>query len=167
MKLTLILVTCMLLAPGVGMAQDGHWVEFFGGYSHVGRKTGTLDNLKSKTALMNVWATWRSPCRNKLPLLQQLYEQIKDRKDVQVITLNIDEDVSLVEPFLKTNKLSFPTLFAFSFVKEFAGPIGIPTTGISNANGTIRSEALGFGGDTLDWIHKTLKQMESIHVAVK
>jgi thiol-disulfide isomerase/thioredoxin len=133
----------------------------------LGGKTWTLDNLKGKTTLINVWATWCGPCREELPLLQQLYEQIQDRKDLQIITLNIDEDRSLVEPFLKKNTLSFPTLFASSFVKEFAGSIGIPTTWISDTIGTIRSEVRGFGRNNLSWIPQTLKQMESIGTAAK
>jgi thiol-disulfide isomerase/thioredoxin len=130
-------------------------------------KTWTLDNLKGKTTLINVWATWCAPCQRELPLLQQLYEQVKDRKDIQVITLNVDQDQSLVGPYLQKNKFSFPTLFAESFVREFAGPIGIPTTWISNATGTIRSEVLGFGGDSQEWIPQTLKQIESVRAAAK
>jgi thiol-disulfide isomerase/thioredoxin len=130
-------------------------------------KAWTLDSLKGKTTLLNVWATWCAPCRRELPLLQQLYEQVKDRKDIQVITLNIDEDKSLVEPFLKTNKMSFPSLFAGGFVREFAGALGIPTTWIADATGTIRSEALGFSGEGAEWITKTLKQMEGIQLAEK
>jgi thiol-disulfide isomerase/thioredoxin len=130
-------------------------------------KTWTLDNLKGKTTLINVWATWCGPCQRELPLLQQLYEQVKDRKDIQVITLNVDQDQSLVGPYLQKNKFSFPTLFAESFVKDFAGPIGIPTTWISDAAGTIRSEALGFGGDSQEWIPQTLKQIESVRAAAK
>ncbi len=130
-------------------------------------KTWSLDNLKGKTTLINVWATWCAPCQKELPFLQQLYEQVKDRKDIQIITLNIDQDQSLVGPFLQKNKFSFPALFAASFVKEFAGSIGIPTTWISDATGTIRSEMLGFGGDGQDWIPQTLKQIESVRTAAK
>jgi thiol-disulfide isomerase/thioredoxin len=130
-------------------------------------KTWTLDNLKGKTTLINVWATWCAPCQKELPYLQQLHEQIKDRTDIQIITLNIDEDQSLVQPFLKTNKLSFPSLFASSFVKEFAGSIGIPTTWIADTNGMVRSEVLGFGSGSSEWITRTLEQIERIRTAVK
>jgi thiol-disulfide isomerase/thioredoxin len=125
-------------------------------------KTWTLASLKGKTTLINVWATWCGPCREELPHLQQLYEQIKSRGDVQVITLNVDENQSLVEPYLKENKYTFPSLFAKSFVDGFSGPIPIPTTWTSDALGTIRLEALGFGGDGSQWVTRTLKQMESI-----
>jgi thiol-disulfide isomerase/thioredoxin len=130
-------------------------------------KTWTPDDLKGKTTLINVWATWCGPCQRELPVLQQLYEQVKDRKDIQVITLNVDQDQSLVRPYLQKNKFSFPTLFAEPFVREFAGPIGIPTTWISDVTGTIRSEELGFGGDSQGWIPQTLEKIESVRAAAK
>jgi cytochrome c-type biogenesis protein len=120
-------------------------------------KTWTVANLKGQTTLINVWATWCGPCREELPHLQQLYEQIKSRGDIQVITLNVDENQSLVEPYLKENKYTFPSLFARSFVDGFAGPIPIPTTWTSDIMGTIRLEARGFGGDGSQWVQQTLK----------
>jgi len=122
----------------------------------------TLAGLKGKTTLLNVWATWCGPCRRELPHLQKLYEQTKDRGDILVVTLNIDENKSLVEPFLKENNLSFPSLYANSFVKEFAGPIGIPTTWIADATGIIRSEERGFRGDGDQWLERMLEHIESI-----
>lgn len=125
-------------------------------------KTWTLHGLKGKTTFINVWATWCGPCRSELPHLQKLYEQVRTRDDVQVITLNIDEDPSLVDPFLKSNNLSFPSLFARDFVKEFAGPIGIPTNWIVDNEGTIRREVRGFGGDGSQWLVQTLKRIEQV-----
>jgi cytochrome c biogenesis protein CcmG/thiol:disulfide interchange protein DsbE len=125
-------------------------------------KVWTLTSLKGKTTLLNVWATWCGPCRNELPHIQKLHEQLKNRSDIQVVTLNIDEDRSQVEPFLKKNNFSFPSLYANSFVKDFAGSIGIPTTWIVDAFGTIRSESLGFGGSGYQWLEQTLKQLESV-----
>jgi thiol-disulfide isomerase/thioredoxin len=125
-------------------------------------KLWTLASLKGKTTLINVWATWCGPCREELPHLQTLYEQIKSRGDIQVITLNVDENQTLVDPYLKENKYTFPSLFARSFVERFAGQIPIPTTWTSDMMGTIRLEAVGFGGDGSQWVTQTLKQMESI-----
>ena len=89
-------------------------------------------------------------------------ERIKDRDDIQVITLNIDEDRSLVGPYLEKNNLTFPSLYANPFVKEFAGSIGIPTSWISDSTGTIRSEMVGFRSDDAQWVERTLQQIESV-----
>jgi thiol-disulfide isomerase/thioredoxin len=125
-------------------------------------KVWTLDTLKGKTTLLNVWATWCGPCLHELPHVQKLHEQLKKRSDIQVLTLNVDENRSLVDPFLKKNNYSFPSLYANSFVKDFAGSIGIPTTWIVNASGVIRSESLGFGSNGDQWLEQTLKQLEAV-----
>jgi len=125
-------------------------------------KTWTLARIKGKTTMINVWATWCGPCRSELPCVQKLYDKIKAREDVQVITLNADDNIGLVEPFLTENKYAFPVLTAKSFVDGFVGPIGIPTNWISDRNGSIRLEALGFGGNGEEWIKNTLEQVEKV-----
>ena len=51
MKLRLILMSCMLLAPGACLAQDGHRFEIFGGYSHVGKKTDSGNGWNASLAV--------------------------------------------------------------------------------------------------------------------
>jgi hypothetical protein len=65
-----------------------------------GRKW-TQNDLKGKVTIVNIWATWCGPCIAELPYVQKVQNSIKNRKDVQVITLNIDENPGLIEPFLK------------------------------------------------------------------
>ena len=64
----------------------------------------SLADLKGKVAFINVWATWCGPCREELPYVQKLTKQLKGRNDVVVLTLNTDEEVGKVEPFMKENK---------------------------------------------------------------
>src|SRR6185369_9533154 len=65
-----------------------------------GRKWSPAD-LKGKVALINLWATWCGPCREELPYVQKLREKMKDRKDVVILTLNMDDEVGKVLPFMK------------------------------------------------------------------
>jgi thiol-disulfide isomerase/thioredoxin len=130
-------------------------------------KPWTLSSIKGKKTLINVWATWCGPCRLELPLIQELYEKNKDRNDIQIITLNIDSDEKLVEPFLKKNNFSFPSLFAKPFVERFEGPIGIPTTWIVDSAGNIRNELLGYSSSNSDWVAQTMKRIENVNSAAK
>src|ERR1039458_86853 len=54
-------------------------------------KTWRWADLKGKVTLVNLWATWCGPCRNELPYLQKLFNKVRERKDLAVITLNTDE----------------------------------------------------------------------------
>lgn len=127
-----------------------------------GGKTWTLANLKGKTTLLNVWATWCGPCRNELPHLQKLYDQVKQREDVQVVTLNVDDNIGLVEPYLKENNFTFPVLFTKEYVDALVGPLGIPTNWIADRGASLKLESVGFGGDGEGWIRDTLAEIERI-----
>ena len=57
---------------------------------------------------MNLWATWCGWCLRELPTLQNMHNELKDRADIQVITLNMDENPGLIEPFMAKHSYSFP-----------------------------------------------------------
>lgn len=124
-------------------------------------QTWTLASLKGKTTLINVWATWCGPCREELPHLQKVHEKLKDREDMQVITLNIDDSAGVVEPYMKENKFTFPVLFARSFLDSFVGPLGIPTNWFADRTATLRIESVGFGGVD-GWEKEMLEKLESL-----
>jgi thiol-disulfide isomerase/thioredoxin len=127
-------------------------------------KSWTLSSMRGKVTLMNVWATWCGPCRAELPFVQKLHDQLKDRDDIQVITLNMDENIGLLQPFLTERQFTFPVLPARYFVDNFAGFLPVPTSWISDPNGSVKFEFLGFGGNGEDWIRQTLAQMERVRI---
>lgn len=125
-----------------------------------GRKW-TLADLKGKVAFINFWATWCGPCRAELPYVQKLREQLKDRKDVVVLTLNIDEEVGLVDPFMKENKYSFPVLLGLDYANG-QGVNVIPRNWVVNADGKIIYEGIGFGNNGEDWMKKATEMIEKV-----
>ncbi|MGA8072631.1 MAG: TlpA disulfide reductase family protein [Candidatus Acidiferrales bacterium] len=62
--------------------------------------TWTAASLHGKIVFINDWATCCGPCREEHSSLQALYEKIKDRSDVQVVTFNIDDEVGDVAPYM-------------------------------------------------------------------
>jgi thiol-disulfide isomerase/thioredoxin len=125
-------------------------------------KTWRLKQMEGKSVLINLWATWCVPCRAELPHLQKLYEKTKDRSDVQVITFNIDEQLGLVEPYMKENQYTFPVLMAYSFTSGLLDGISIPQNWILDTKGNWIATQLGFGaseGD--DWVASMTKRLET------
>ncbi len=49
----------------------------------------TLADLKGKTVLLNLWATWCVPCREEMPALNAL-EKEKGGEGFEVVAINID-----------------------------------------------------------------------------
>ena len=125
-----------------------------------GRKW-SLGDLKGKVAFINLWATWCGPCRLELPYVQKLREQMKDKKDVLILTLNTDQEVGMVEPFMKENKYTFPVLLGQAYA-EGQGVNSIPRNWIVSADGKLAFEGIGFGNDGEEWMKKVAQMIEKV-----
>lgn len=125
-----------------------------------GRKWSHAD-LKGKVALINFWATWCGPCQRELPYLQKLREHLKDRKDVIILTLNTDEEVGKVEPFMKENKFTFPVLLGQSYADN-QGINSIPRNWVISVDGKLMFEGIGFGDDGEEWMKRALQLIEKV-----
>jgi thiol-disulfide isomerase/thioredoxin len=124
-------------------------------------KTWKLATFEGKSVLINIWATWCGPCKTELPHLQKLYETVKDRPGLQILTFNIDEDLGLVEPFMKEKGYTFPVLPAFSFVTTLLDGFAIPQNWIVDPKGAWRWTQIGYGGEP-DWIDVMIRRMEEV-----
>jgi len=58
-------------------------------FSSADEQTFTLEELRGKTVLVNVWATWCAPCLAEMPSLDRLQGQ-RGGDDFQVVTISID-----------------------------------------------------------------------------
>ena len=130
--------------------------------SDLSGKTWRLKSLEGKSILINVWATWCGPCQSEQPKLQKLYDQVKDRSDVQILTFNIDEDAGLVAPFLKEKGYTFPVVVAYNYVNSLLDSIGIPQNWIVDPMGVWRWTQLGFDSAETDWSQSMLQRLESV-----
>lgn len=125
-----------------------------------GRKWSLAD-LKGKVAFINLWATWCGPCRLELPYVEKLREQLKGRKDVVVLTLNIDEDVGLVQPFMNEKKYTFPVLLGQAYA-DSQGINSIPRNWVVAVDGKVMFEGIGFGNDGDAWMKKAAEVIEKV-----
>jgi len=123
-------------------------------------KSWQLKDLAGRTTLITVWATWCGPCQAELPHVEKLYQMTKDRKDIQVVTFNMDENPGLVQPFLSEHQYEFPVLLAHSFINSTLDRIGIPQNWIIDSKGKLVSDA-EFGPD--DWEGNVVRQLEAVH----
>jgi thiol-disulfide isomerase/thioredoxin len=123
-------------------------------------KTWSLTDLRGKVALVNLWATWCGPCRDELPYLQKLFNKVRERKDLVVITLNTDENPGLILPFLAEHKFTFPVLPASGYVARLVPELSIPRNWIVDADGVLKMERIGFGDGEDKWVDEMIGVME-------
>ncbi len=109
-------------------------------------KTWRMKDLGGKVVLINMWATWCGPCQAELPHLQRLYDKYKNLADLQILTLNMDENLGLVEPFLQKKGYTFPVLPMYQTSVPI--PPGIPQNWIVDTRGLSRWSLLGYGPST-------------------
>ena len=126
----------------------------------------TLADLKGKTTFISIWAQWCPPCREELPQVQALYQKLAGRKDVQLVTFNVDSEKLLVEPFLKENNYSFPVVYAGSdftdIILQKAWSDGIPQVWISDSSGVIRFRETGYTASNTQWLENALATIDKV-----
>jgi len=73
-----------------------------------------------------------------------LIETYKGRPEVQFLTLNMDENPGLIEPFLNEKKLVLTVLPAYSFVEDTLKVNGIPQNWIVDSSGVVKLKGVGY-----------------------
>jgi hypothetical protein len=73
-----------------------------------------------------------------------LTEQYKNNPNVQFLSLNMDENPGLIEPFMNENKLSITVIPAYSYVTGTLKVDGIPQNWIVDSNGVVRLKGIGY-----------------------
>ncbi|HTW47959.1 MAG TPA: TlpA disulfide reductase family protein [Acidobacteriaceae bacterium] len=109
-------------------------------------KTWRLKELHGKSVLIDVWATWCGPCQAELPNLQKLYEQVKGRNDIQILTFDTDSDPGAVGPYLKDKGFTFPVLPVVNAteIQDAVNDEGIPQNWVMDRAGASLWRQIGY-----------------------
>jgi hypothetical protein len=65
-------------------------------------------------------------------------------KDVQFLTLNMDENPGLIESFLAEHHLSLNVLPAYNYVTDTLKVLGIPQNWIVDPQGVVKLKGIGY-----------------------
>lgn len=96
-----------------------------------------------KVTVLNVWASWCSPCRAEAPLLQDFALK---RTNIQFLGILTRDNLSSAQSFVKRFKITYPTLTDDAVLASFRNslvPNAIPTTLILDAQGRVAARISG------------------------
>ena len=108
----------------------------------------SLSDFRGKVVFLNVWATWCPPCRDEMPSMQGVYEDLKG-DHFEMLATSIDAgEVRIVRGFMEDLGLTFPALHdRNSQVYKLYQAKGVPETFIIDHRGIVAAKYPG----ALDW----------------
>jgi peroxiredoxin len=74
-------------------------------------QTWQLSTLRGKVVVLSFWATWCGPCKEEMPHLQALQNELYE-KGVVILSVSIDDarTASQVKPYIMSKGFNFPVL---------------------------------------------------------
>ena len=104
---------------------------------------GTFSAAEGKVTVVNVWASWCSPCRAEAPSLEELS---KRHPEVQFVGILTRDSLVSARSFVERFGITYPTIIDDAILLKFHGqltPNAIPTTLIIDKKGKIAARISG------------------------
>ena len=106
-----------------------------------------LADYRGKVVLVNFWATWCDPCREEMPSMQRLKEQLSGQRFV-ILAVNYGESEEKVAEFLKRVPLDLQVLLDPGQETARAWKVRIlPMSFLFDVEGLVRYSVIG----EIDW----------------
>jgi peroxiredoxin len=122
-------------------------------------KPVALSGLRGKVVLVDFFASWCAPCREELPILDEISKSHRDAGLV-VLGVNIDNDAATAGKFLKEVPVSFPVVHdAAKKVAKLYAPPTMPSSYVIDREGRIRHVHKGFRASDAAKIEAELKKL--------
>jgi thiol-disulfide isomerase/thioredoxin len=124
--------------------------------------TVSLGQLKGKVVMLNFWASWCGPCRQEMPLLDQMHKRYS-ALGFTLVGVNVDANSKDAENWLSKTPVSFPVLFdRDSKVSAMYDVKAMPSSVFIDRKGNVRYLHRGYKagdeGEYLNQIRALLKE---------
>jgi len=102
----------------------------------------SLSDFKGKVVLLDFWATWCGPCRESMPMLENMQRQHPN--DFTLLAVNLGDSADQVIPFVKRTNLQTRVLLDLDGeVGNAYQTISIPMQAVIDKQGVLRYTQMG------------------------
>lgn len=103
-----------------------------------------LAEQRGKVVMLNFWAAWCGPCRQEMPLLDEMYQRY-NKAGFELYGINVEQNTDDAEKLLKELGTRFPILWdSDSKVSKLYNVSAMPTTIMVDKDGEIRYVNRGY-----------------------
>ena len=114
-----------------------------------------LDKLKGQVVMLNFWASWCGPCRQEMPLLDQMHKRYSSL-GFTLLGVNVEENTTDAEKWLSQTPVTFPVLFdKENKVSKLYDVNAMPSTVFIDRKGNVRYLHKGYKpGDEAEYLNQ-------------
>jgi thiol-disulfide isomerase/thioredoxin len=125
-----------------------------------GRGNIRLSQLKGKVVLLDIWASWCAPCKEEMPLLDEMAGRLR-RRGVEIIAVSVDEERANAEAFASSRPRWSLTLAhdPQGRIPDLLQPSKMPTSYVIDGAGVVRDINAGFERDDAPRIEARLREL--------
>lgn len=119
-----------------------------------------LGALKGKVVLLDIWASWCAPCKEELPLLDDMARRLAS-EGIAIVAVSVDEDRAAAQAFLR-RRPSWALTLAHDpqgKIPELLQPPKMPTSYLIDATGTLRYINAGYESGDAPLIEARLREL--------
>ena len=118
-----------------------------------------LSELRGEVVMVNFWASWCGPCRQEMPLLDQLYKRFSPM-GFTILGVNVEEDSADAEKVLGEIPVSFPILFdSRNQVSKAYDINAMPSTFLVDRDGKVRYLHKGYKPGYEDEYQRQIREL--------
>jgi thiol-disulfide isomerase/thioredoxin len=160
--LVVFVVSCALFGLSVSAADPVEEVPIFPNIAFTsldGSRQLDLESFRGRPVLMTFWASWCGPCRQELPELQKLSEELAD-EGFELVTINTDQSAVNGARFLKKYNIDVPVYRIDRATQMALGVRSLPTNLLLDREGRPVMILRGYSPEVPSEIRRLVLEMD-------